>query len=579
MNKILQTIFGSMLAVLLVWAMSLLVTPGQSRKAARKTIVGLRDGAQASARPSAERDGLTSDSSRTVKVKCADDEPPPCSVTCFRSPEFYLNNLLKGLPAGEVVIAGWDKPVSTGNVVALQGALRGDRTARQIFNRQFVAAQLTMLGKKGAGASLLQSQLSYYGINFAPLRLNKGVLKPGSSLGELFELSKWAAAKGRAGDWDGLAAVFDQLVSNDPSGGCFVGEEPSFSPTVQQSLDRALTETMARYKLPGAVVGVWVPGEGEWITTRGVSDLATGEPMRLNNHFRIGSGTKTFTVTALLELADGPRPKLKLDDPVSKYLPFVPNGNNMTLRMLANLTSGLSSYTQNDDFVKALLSNPQRVWRPRELADIGLAMPPRFEPGKGWDYSNTNTVLLGMIIERVTGQSMDEVFTKRIFKPLGLSHTAWPTDSSLPEPYAHGYTTQTLDGKQADATNWNPSWGFTAGQLISDINDMKIWAKALGSGSLLSPQMQAERLEWVRFPPLKPPTNSYGLGIVYDNGWVGHTGSLPGYTTSVFYLPEKRATIVVLTTSDISIKEVPPSAAIFKALAAIVTPGSAPTRG
>ena len=183
------------------------------------------------------------------------------------------------------------------------------------------------------------------------------------------------------------------------------------------------------------------------------------------------------------------------------------------------------------------------------------------------------------VIEQVTGEGINEVFTKHIFKPLGLRHTSWPTTAALPAPYAHGYTEQTLDGKQADATNWNPSWGFTAGELISDLNDMKIYAQALGTGSLLSPQMQAERLQWVQFPPLTPPTNSYGLSIAYDNGWVGHTGSLPGYTTTAYYLPAKKATIVVLTNSDISVEGVGPSAAIFKALAVIATPGHKPTRG
>ena len=223
---------------------------------------------------------------------------------------------------------------------------------------------------------------------------------------------------------------------------------------------------------------------------------------------------------------------------------------------------------------KRWLRQPQRVWRPRELVNVGLALKVHFLPGEGLYYSNTNTVLLGMIIERVAGQSINEVFTKRIFNPLGLSNTIWPTDSAMPRPYSHGYTKQTLDGQQADATHWNPSWGYTAGQLISDLGDMKIWAKALGTGTLLSPEMQAERLASLKLPPLT--TRSYGLGITQENGWLGHTGSLPGYTTSVYYLPSKRATIVVLTNSDISSDDVRPSAAIFKALAGIVAPENAP---
>ncbi|MBC7933143.1 MAG: beta-lactamase family protein, partial [Rubrivivax sp.] len=517
----------------------------------------------------------TTDSSRPVKVKCA-DEPPACKdAVCFRSPDYYLNNAWNGLPRGEVWIAGTPAPVSTRDVWAVVRALKGGDSAIRQFNRQYVAAQLTLLAKKNADQTAMRSRLSCSGVNFAPLQLANGEnLSPGSSLKDLFEATEWAARNGRAGDWRELAGVLDQLVGNDPNGGCLLGEESSFRKTVRNSLDRALTETMNEYNVPGAVVGVWVPGEGEWVTARGVSDLATGEPMRLDNHFRIGSNTKPFTVTALLELADGPRPKLKLDDPVSKYLSFVPNGNNITLRMLADMTSGLANYTEDDDFVKTLLSNPQRVWRPRELVNVGLALKVHFLPGEGLYYSNTNTVLLGMIIERVTGQSINEVFTRRIFNPLGLSNTIWPIDSAMPRPYSHGYTKQTLDGQQADATHWNPSWGYTAGQLISDLGDMKIWAKALGTGTLLSPEMQAERLASLKLPPLT--TRSYGLGITQENGWLGHTGSLPGYTTSVYYLPSKRATIVVLTNSDISSDDVRPSAAIFKALAAIVAPENVP---
>jgi D-alanyl-D-alanine carboxypeptidase len=363
------------------------------------------------------------------------------------------------------------------------------------------------------------------------------------------------------------------LLSGGGGSGSAAAGEPAFPVATRTALEDALTKTMAANSIPGVVVGIWIPGEGTWITTRGVSDLVTKTPMRADDHFRIGSNTKTFTVTALLQLAD--EKKLGLDDPVSRYLDFVPNGENITLRMLANMTSGLVSYTEDDAWVKEIFSHPERVWTPRELVDVGFKHPPHFVPGKGWNYSNTNAVLLGMIVEKVTGKKIQEVFGERIFTPLRLRHTVWPTTGEMPRPYSHGYTEQTLDGKRADATDRNPSWAFSAGQLISTLADLKIWAKALATGTLLSPEMQRERLTWVTLPP-NTPTRHYGLGIGEDNGWLGHTGELPGYNTAVYYLPEKDATLLVLVNSDIPTDGIDPAPAVFKALARVITPDHVP---
>ena len=304
--------------------------------------------------------------------------------------------------------------------------------------------------------------------------------------------------------------------------------EPSFPAAKRAALDAALTKTMADLKVPGVVVGLWIPAEGTYVVTRGVSDLATGKAMQRNDHFRIGSITKTFTVTVLLQLAD--EKKVGLDDPVSKYASFVPNGQNISLRMLANMTSGLFSYTEDDAWVTKAFSDFQRTWTPRELVDVGIAHPPNFAPGTGFHYSNTNTVLLGMIIEQVSGKAIQEVYAERLFKPFGLQNTSWPTTSAMPAPYAYGITEQTLDGKQADATHRNPSWAFTAGQLISTVDDLKVWAKSYTTGSLLSPEMQKQRLTYVTFPP-NTDQRKYGLGIGSDRGWLGHSGELPGYNT------------------------------------------------
>ena len=349
--------------------------------------------------------------------------------------------------------------------------------------------------------------------------------------------------------------------------------ERPFPEAKRASIDAALDKAFVAAKVPGAVVGIWIPGEGSYVATKGYADGRTKRAMRSSYYFRIGSITKTFTVTALLILAD--EKKVGLDDPVSKYVDFVPNGDKITLRMLANMTSGLYNYTEDEAWVKIAFSDFNRVWKPRELVDVGLSHKPDFEPGTGWHYSNTNTVLLGMLLERATGQPIQELFAEKIFKPLRLEHTIWPTSGAMPSPYASGITNQTLDDTVADATHRNPSWGFTAGELISTLGDLRVWVQSYAMGSLVMPEMQKQRLTWVTFPP-NTPERHYGLGIGEDHGWLGHTGELPGYNCAAYYLPAKKATIVVMVNSDISVDGKNPAPELVKALTAVVTPENIP---
>ena len=344
-------------------------------------------------------------------------------------------------------------------------------------------------------------------------------------------------------------------------------------PAKRAAIDAALGKAFAAAKAPGVVVGIWIPGELSYVATRGVSDIKTKQPMRVEDHFRIGSITKTFTATLLLILAD--EKKLGLDDPASKYVAWVPNGDKITLRMLADMTSGLHSYTEDDAWVKIAFSDFKRVWTPRELVDVGIKHAPDFAPGQGWHYSNTSYVLLGMILEQVAGKKIQESFDEKIFKPLKLTQTSWPVGGALPKPYAHGTTVQTLDEKLDDATNRSPSWAFTAGELVSTMADLRTWVVSYATGSLISPEMQKQRLTWMTMPP-NSPERAYGIGIGMDHGWLGHTGELPGYNCAAYYLPEKKAVIVVMVNTDIPAGKNSPAPTIMKALAQVVTPGNVP---
>ncbi|WP_052128302.1 serine hydrolase domain-containing protein [Neosynechococcus sphagnicola] len=325
--------------------------------------------------------------------------------------------------------------------------------------------------------------------------------------------------------------------------------DADFAPEIQRRLNEAVDRRLNSDNIPGAIIGVWMPGQGRWLAAKGISDRRTQTPMQLDNHFRIGSVTKTTTITAILQLAE--LQQLSLQDPVGKYLPFVPNGEKITLEMLANMTSGLYSYTFDPDFQYQLKSNPSRVWKPRELVEIAFTHGPQAAPGSKWEYNNTNTVLLAMVVERVARKPLQQVFQEQIFTPLGLRHTIFPTTATLPTPYTHGYTEQTLDGQQGDASFWNPSWAWGTGNLISTLEDLKIYAGAIATGKgLISSATQQYRLTWATLPP-NTQYYRYGIGIVYNQGWLGHTGSLPGYNTVMFHLPEKDTTMVIMANSDI----------------------------
>jgi D-alanyl-D-alanine carboxypeptidase len=331
------------------------------------------------------------------------------------------------------------------------------------------------------------------------------------------------------------------------------------TPDTRAALDAAFKKSFKESGAPGAVAAVRTP-EGAWVGTLGVADRASKEPMQADMHQRIGSVTKTFTTTLLLQAED--EGLLSLDDTIDQYIKGVPNGDKITLRQMANMTSGIASYTADDQWVKEWSSDPYRVWKPEELAQAGIKDSPLFDPGTEWFYSNTNYVLLGLVLEQVTGKPIGDLYREQIIEPLGLKNTSFPdqADSSIPDPHAQGYTLQgQSDGEPADVTDWNPSWAWTAGAMISTVEDLLIYGRALGTGKgLLSPEQQSERLDSFvsDVPPLnQPPLKgdlAYGIGLGKDHGWIGHNGEIPGFNTYLFYHPELDAVVAVEVNSDIS---------------------------
>jgi D-alanyl-D-alanine carboxypeptidase len=263
---------------------------------------------------------------------------------------------------------------------------------------------------------------------------------------------------------------------------------------------------------------------------------------------RIASITKVFIGTVLLQLAD--EGKLALDDPVSRYVPDVPNGDHITLRRLGNMTSGLFDYVEDDGFRRTLDRSPGKRWTPRELLAISYARPPYFAPGEGYHYSNTNTILLGLVIENITGHRLADEVRSRVIDRLGLRETSFPDGAAIPAPYAHGYMYGTAEGffspapakgPLRDVTGIDPSYAWAAGQMFSTLGDLHRFAGAAGAGTLVSARSQRERLRWV-------PTGGaqYGFAIMKVGDAVGHNGQMPGYTTFIGYVAGQDITFVVL---------------------------------
>ncbi|WP_326766322.1 beta-lactamase family protein [Streptomyces sp. NBC_01591] len=344
-------------------------------------------------------------------------------------------------------------------------------------------------------------------------------------------------------------------------------EFPQITPAVAKRLDRAVRQVQSDARVPGVTVGLWAPGKGSYVRAFGVADKSSGAPMATDLNMRVGSVTKTFTVTAMLTLVD--RGKVGLDDPIGKYVKGVPNGDRITLRELAGMRSGLFNYSMDPDFFKALTSDPQRPFTPQELLAYSFKYPVQFQPGEKFEYSNTNAILLGLVVEKAGGLPLSEYLERYVFEPAGMHHTFLPRGAVFPAPHAHGYTDQTASGRTEDATDWNPSWAWAAGGAISDQRDLRTWARVLATGTLLSPATQAERL---KTEPSNLPDTGYGLGIFNAHGWIGHNGSLPGYEALVVYLPESKATLVVLLNTDTDYQGSEPSTLFGEAITRIVTP-------
>ncbi|MGW0203789.1 serine hydrolase domain-containing protein [Nonomuraea sp. NPDC003201] len=334
-----------------------------------------------------------------------------------------------------------------------------------------------------------------------------------------------------------ITGALDAASVTLPSG----PDRPELRKAIQEIVDSGFTGVTLRVH----------DERGEWVGSAGRRKLGQTATPPVNGHVRIGSNTKTFTATVVLQLVGEGR--IGLDTPVDDYLPEFGLDRRITVRMLLQHTSGVFNFTGDHypEHVPGIVWSGQewvdnrfRTYRPEELVRLALSKPARFEPGTDWSYSNTNYVLARLLIEKVTGRSYAEEMRRLILEPLGLTGTVVPdTSPEIPEPHAHAYYRYGEAGRQetVDVTRQNPSWISTGGDMISTTQDLHTFISALLGGKLLPAELLAEMCT-------PEPKVGYGLGVFVQDTECGgtvitHNGGIAGHGALMYSTPDGGRTL------------------------------------
>ncbi|WP_257349728.1 serine hydrolase domain-containing protein [Pseudalkalibacillus decolorationis] len=324
---------------------------------------------------------------------------------------------------------------------------------------------------------------------------------------------------------------------------------------IKGKLDEKLEETLESEKLPGLSVCITDQNFNHWEQVYGVQLASTKNPLQTQHCFRAGSTTKTMIAVILMQLRE--EGKLSLDQTIESLLPeLVPNGEGISIRQLMNHRSGFEDYLWVQDNGRPMISkfktHPNDRFTPEQLVEKGTNAPVHFQPGAGYYYSNTNYIILGILIEELTGDSIQDVLKERIITPLQLSQTYFPTDNEIKVPYAVGHSKlddnlQVTEHIESEIENLNVSLAWSAGALISTPMDLNLFLAGLFSNKLLS---EESLKEMIQFQPTNDEGLSYGLGLYrfeFNNAVAyGHPGGIPGYETVMLHVPKDRIYISIM---------------------------------
>lgn len=380
-----------------------------------------------------------------------------------------------------------------------------------------------------------------------------------------------------------------RLVAALACAGALVGGAGAVRASTLERIDQGALQAMVgstarALGVPGALVLLRTP-QGDFTATYGSTARGTATTPTTGTHFRIASNTKTMTAAVILLLAQEGR--LRLEDPVSRYVDGVPGGDAITLAELLEMRSGLFNYTDAPELWSSLDRAPGNAMSPADVLAIAFARPAHAQPGTEYEYNNTNYALLGLVAEKVDGKPLARILHDRLFAPLGMHDTVLPASGvkTMPEPFARGYgygssATVLSDGapyaqdvKDAaragtlepnDYTELNPSFATAAGGVVSTADDLAVWIRALGSGQVLDAGMQRRWRDSLKpEDPAKPDGQRYGFGIGElrwgPNAVLFHGGETPGYNSKIAYDPANELTLVIWTTMALSIDEQQPA--------------------
>ena len=330
-------------------------------------------------------------------------------------------------------------------------------------------------------------------------------------------------------------------------------------------LTRIVRTAMARDHLKAVIIQV--RSNGRDILTGAFGDSMTGVPATPDMHFRNGALAFTYMSTLLLEFVD--QKKVTLQTKLSRFFPDLPNANRVTLKDLAQMTSGYADYVYQPEFQRSLYRDPFQQWKPDELIRIGTSKPIQFAPGQNWGYSHTNYVILGQVLAKIAHPPLADALRRYVLEPMGLKQTAAFATPVIPQPVLHAFTSERREALEIkpglpfyeEGTFWNPSWVTSEGAVeTTNIADLSRSLEAVASGKLLSKRSSAAQVKpsLIGFghtqtgcPACRQNTSAfnYGLGVILAGPWITQTLGFAGALGAVGYLPEQKLTIAVEATN------------------------------
>jgi CubicO group peptidase (beta-lactamase class C family) len=379
---------------------------------------------------------------------------------------------------------------------------------------------------------------------------------------------------------------------------------PALFPTAARAADAATIAAIVRKNVSEGhfkAAIVEVRSNGTVLYKGAVGESMTGVPATVDMHFRNGALAFTYMATLLLEFVD--QHETTLDTKLSAYFPDLPNASAVSLRNLAQMTSGYVDYVYTPELLNGYYANPFRQWTPTELIHIGVSKPMEFAPGTNWGYSHTNYVILGLVLQKIAGMPIADALEKYVIRPMGLTSTTQSTTPAIPEPVLHAFSSERREPLgikpgidfYAEATYWNPSWTTVEGAIeTTTIDDLCTSIEAVAEGKLLSETSRKAMIvpSLVGFGHAAQNCHdcramtkdfNYGLGVINAGPWITQTLGFAGASGAVAHIPQQKLTIAVEVTNGPGAYDAQGNTGlgavgVMKALGEALAPGTMPAK-